>query len=116
MTYLPLARTKLLGAFGLLLAALLVATAVDARARRARHEPLAAMSRAVVRTLGTPDLALSSSSRWLRHPSQSEPGAPFADAPATLDVDPGSAVVGPPLELLRVGARDPVIRRARGSR
>lgn len=51
--------------------------------------------RALTSVLGTPDLALSSSSRWLRHPSLAEPTAPFADAPAALDVDPGGAFVAP---------------------
>jgi hypothetical protein len=58
---------------------------------------------ATTRLLGTADLALSSSSRWLRHPSQAEPGAAFADAPASLDPDPGGAAIGPPLPILRAG-------------
>jgi hypothetical protein len=71
-------------------------------ARPAGPDPRhAEMRRAVTRLLGTPDLALSSSSRWLRHPSQAEPGAAFSDAPAALDPDPGGAAIGPPLELLR---------------
>lgn len=74
---------------------------LDAARRRsddgARHEG----RRALVRMLGLADLALSSSARWLRHPSQAEPGAAFADAPASFDADPGSALLGPPTELFR---------------
>jgi hypothetical protein len=55
---------------------------------------------AVTRVVGTADLALSSSSRWLRHPSQAEPGAAFADAPASFDPDPAGAAIAPPREVL----------------
>ena len=92
-------RRKIL-AFGLLVSlAVLVGLLADARARRARARPVARVREAAARVLGMPDLVLSSSSRWLRHPTQTEPGAPFADAPASLDVDPGGAVVGPPRAL-----------------
>lgn len=64
----------------------------DARRRASRE--------ATTRVVGTADLALSSSSRWLRHPSQAEPGAAFADAPASLDPDPAGAAIGPPREVL----------------
>ena len=57
-------------------------------------------STGLVRLLGFPDLALSSSSRWLRHPSQAELGAAFADAPGSFDTDPAGAWVGPPRALL----------------
>lgn len=91
----------------------LVAVVLDASARRRGEMPSWPLARAVVRTLGTPDLVLSSSSRWLRHPSQTEPGAPFADSPAALDPDPGGAVIGPPRALLGVGTRDLAIRHRR---
>ena len=42
---------------------------------------------------GGTDLALSTSSRWLRHPIESEPAAAFADAPCSLDVDPASILL-----------------------
>jgi len=64
------------------------------------------VARAAVLWIGVPDLALSSSSRWLRHPSQVEPAAPFSDLPAALDVDPAGAVVGPPRAVLSASARD----------
>lgn len=54
--------------------------------------------RAAVRAVGFADLALSSSARWIRHPSQVELAAPFQDGPASLDTDPAGAIVGPPVE------------------
>ena len=59
-----------------------------------------ALREATTRVVGTADLALSSSSRWLRHPSQAEPGAAFADAPASFDPDPAGAAIGPPRQVL----------------
>lgn len=50
---------------------------------------------AVVQQLGFADLALSSSARWLRTPSQSERSAPLTDAPLSFDTDPAGAVLGP---------------------
>jgi hypothetical protein len=91
-------RTLVLGLF--LVLALLGAPVLDAGRRRARARQALGVRTAAARVLGMPDLVLSSSSRWLRHPSQAEPGAPFADVPASLDTDPGGAVVGPPHELL----------------
>jgi len=114
MEYRPGARAKLLGAGALAIVLAAAGVVYDAGERRAgaARAQQQVLARAAVRVLGTPDLALSSSSRWLRHPSSTEPGAPFADAPASLDVDPGGAVLGPPVELLRVGARDAVVRHA----
>jgi hypothetical protein len=94
-----LRRRISLGAGFLALVLLVAAPALHARARRAGAGPAREIRVAAARVLGMPDLVLSTSSRWLRHPSQSEPGAAFADAPASLDVDPGGAIVGPPLEL-----------------
>jgi hypothetical protein len=76
---------------------------VDARFRRAAQETRHPEVQSVVRLLGVADLALSSSSRWLRHPSITEPGAPFADGPAILDNDPAGAVIGPPYALPAFG-------------
>ncbi|HJL17230.1 MAG TPA: hypothetical protein RMH99_16300 [Sandaracinaceae bacterium LLY-WYZ-13_1] len=74
----------------------------------------AGRSASVARVTETPDLALSSSARWLRHPSQSEAGAAFSDLPASLDVDPAGALLGPPREVLEAGAPEAVeIRSAR---
>jgi hypothetical protein len=69
--------------------------AVHAAARRAARASSSDARLSLAAVLGTPDLALSSSSRWLRHPSLVEPMAPFADGPATLDVDPAGAFVSP---------------------
>ncbi len=84
---------------GLLTAGGLLVTldAARQRAHRGESEPDV---RTVVRLLGTADMALSSASRWLRHPSLSEPGAAFADAPAILDADPAGAMIAPPRDLL----------------
>lgn len=80
---------------GLLLAGA-VAMLVDAQVRRAEQQARNPEVQSVVRLLGVADLALSSSSRWLRHPSIAEPGAPFADGPAILDNDPAGAAISPP--------------------
>jgi len=77
---------------------------LDAAGRRAGHREHHSQVRAVVRLLGTADMVLSSSSRWLRHPSLSEPGAAFADGPAILDNDPAGAVMRPPREVFAAGA------------
>ncbi|MCA9574701.1 MAG: hypothetical protein R3B40_15510 [Polyangiales bacterium] len=67
----------------------------------------------LTRWLGTADLALSSSSRWLRHSSQVEPAAAAADAPASLDTDPAGAWLPPRRAWLGQSARD--LRRGQGS-
>lgn len=54
-----------------------------------------------VEATGLADLSLNSAVRWLRHPSQAEPAAPFSDGPASLDTDPAGAIVGPPRPLYR---------------
>lgn len=90
-------RALLLCGAGFALVAAVVWMLADASHRRNHSLDRTAQSRVMVRLLGTADMALSSSSRWLRHPSLSEPGAPFADGPAILDVDPAGAMIGPPL-------------------
>lgn len=72
------------------------AIAVDASLRTARHASQTSSRRATVKTLGFADFALSSSARWLRHPSQVERMAPFQDLPASFDTDPAGALQGPP--------------------
>jgi hypothetical protein len=86
-------------ALGVLLAAG-VGIAFDAERQRLLHRQAQPDVQAVVRWLGTADMALSSASRWLRHPSLSEPGAAFADAPAILDADPAGAMIAPPRAVL----------------
>jgi hypothetical protein len=44
----------------------------------------------LARSLGFADLALSSSARWIRHPSQVEPMAPMSDLPASFDTGPSA--------------------------
>ena len=90
----PHPRTRrLVGALALLVAASL-ATLAHAWTRT---DDVAAR-RAAVRAVGFADLALSSSARWIRHPSQVELAAPFQDGPASFDTDPAGAIVGPPVE------------------
>ena len=69
------------------------AAAIDAR-RRARVDG-AAIDAFVSRT-GSSELALSTTSRWLRHPSSAEPGAACQDQPPCLDVDPAGLAIAPP--------------------
>ena len=78
------------------LLALLAVLAIVADASRRRTERASERHDAVVALTGLPDLALSSSVRWLRHPSQAEPGAAASDLPASLDMDPAGAWIGPP--------------------
>ncbi len=73
--------------------------AFDARARRLDKEAEAPAIDALARRLPTSDLALSGGARWLRSVSMEEPGAAFADGPATPDPDPAGAAMAPPVEL-----------------
>ncbi len=51
---------------------------------------------AFVSRTGSSELALSTTSRWLRHPSSAEPGAACQDQPPCLDVDPAGLAITPP--------------------
>jgi hypothetical protein len=51
---------------------------------------------AVTRLLPAPDLSFAGSARHLRFSSVEEPGAAFADAPASPDLDPAGGAVAPP--------------------
>lgn len=84
-----------------LLVPVLLAGAAVADARRTRHRPDDAQ---LVALLGTVDLALSSGARWLRHPSLAEPWAAVTDEPASLDVEPAGALIGPPGDVALEGA------------
>jgi hypothetical protein len=90
-----------------LLLAAAAGTAIDAARLRAVRREARPQVLAGVRLLGTADLALSSASRWLRHPSVSEPGAAFADAPAILDADPAGALIAPPHTVLAGTSPEP---------
>ena len=105
----PRTRAALAGA--LLALTSLAAVLVDADWRRSERASHTAQARAIVRLTGLPDLALSSSARWLRHPGQAEPGAPFSDLPASLDVEPAGALLGPPRAVLAVGGTEFIVRR-----
>ncbi len=96
------ARAAIAGALAAAVA--LSAVVLDAARLRAARAADARRHEAVVALVGTSDLALSSSARWLRHPSQAEPGAAFSDAPSSLDVDPAGAWIGPPRRLLERSA------------
>lgn len=87
--------------------ALLGLCALDAARRHGRAEAhaRARTAEALSGLLGTPDLAISSSSRWLRHPSLVEPAAAAADGPAILDTDPAGALLPPDRRVLRQSTR-----------
>jgi hypothetical protein len=74
----------------------LAAVGWDAHTRaRARSREQAAID-AIARLLPAPDLSFAGSARHLRFPSLEEPGAAFADAPGSPDLDPAGAAVAPP--------------------
>ena len=79
--------------------------AYDAHARRAAKESEAPAIDALARRLPTSDLALSGGARWLRAISLEEPGAAFADGPASPDPDPAGAAMAPPVELWSASTR-----------
>jgi hypothetical protein len=69
---------------------------IDARMRRAERASNMPAISAVARRLPAGDLALSGGARWLRSPSLEEPGAAFADGPASPDPDPAGGAMAPP--------------------
>jgi len=79
----------------------------------AAHEaaPPSEASLALVDATGLFDPFLSSSSRWLRHPSVTERAAALSDAPDGLDLDPAGLAIRPDLEA--GGARWSIVERAR---
>ena len=85
-------------ALGLLAAGLLTAPTlalVASRQRAAGHARQQADA-PIGRVLPWPDLALATGARHLRFLSLEEPGAAFADGPASLDADPAGGAVAPP--------------------
>lgn len=70
--------------------------AVDARTRRSARDRDASSIRTIAQRLPAGDLALSGGARWLRSPSLEEPGAAFADGPASPDPDPAGGAMAPP--------------------
>ena len=79
--------------------------AYDAHARRVAKASDTAAIDALARRLPTSDLALSGGARWLRAISLEEPGAAFADGPASPDPDPAGAAMAPPIELWSASSR-----------
>jgi hypothetical protein len=76
-----------------------------------RTGPPSAATLALVDASGLFDPFLSSSSRWLRHPSVTERAAALADAPDGLDLDPAGLAIRPDPEPR--GARWSIVERAR---
>lgn len=106
MPFDPRKRLRRLALGGLLLGLALLACTTHAASRGRDAARRAEVARATVHLTGLPDLALSSTSRWLRHPSQAEPAAAFADLPGALDVDPAGALIAPPTAVLAASSRD----------
>jgi len=75
-----------------------------AQERRRADNEARTTQRALVHAMGFADLALSSSTRWIRHPSQVEPHAAVQDAPGALDTDPAGAWIGPVSDAVAPGA------------
>lgn len=84
---------------------LLLLAGADAWRRNANHAERARMHGVLTQLTGSSDLALSSSSRWLRNPTLVEPAAAAADAPAILDTDPAGALIPPDPTVLGQSAR-----------
>jgi len=100
-------KTSLL-ACALVLTAVLAGIAMDAHARVTRRRAEQGAIDTVARVLPGADLALAGASRHLRFPSLEEPGAAFADGPATPDVDPAGGAIAPPIEVyVEVEAKKP---------
>lgn len=109
-SFVPFRRAKRLAALTLTLLLGLGIAVAHAHQRRSERAAHTRAHEAVARLAGTSDLALSSTARWLRHPSLSESGASAADLPASLDVDPAGALIAPPIELMHEGGVDLVSR------
>ncbi|UJR82759.1 hypothetical protein [Sandaracinus amylolyticus] len=104
-------RLRVLAAALVVLALMIAGVVLDAARRRGDGAHARAMRVELARTIGLPDLALSSGARWLRHPSQVEPAAALSDAPGALDVDPAGAWIAPPRAVLGAGATGRIERR-----
>jgi hypothetical protein len=70
-----------------------IVLALDGRARVTRGGAAREHTARIARVTGLPELALSASSTWLRHPALAAPSAAVFDAPLGLDVDPAGAVI-----------------------
>lgn len=93
MTSFASRRQRVLVIASLLSAMVITQLVIDARWRVTRGEIDAALGTRIVRVTGLSELALSTSSTWLRHPALAAPSAGASDAPLGLDVDPAGAVI-----------------------
>lgn len=99
-------RLRALGAASLVLLAMLVAVVIDGRMRHDAAEARMRRMERVAEASGITELALSTTSGWLRNPALAAPGAATADAPVGMDVDPaGGAITRPRGTTRRDGAR-----------
>jgi len=80
-------------------ALLLGALALHAHARGQRREADQPAIGAVSRLMPGADLSLAGAARHLRFASLEEPGAAFADSPASFDTDPAGGALAPPTEV-----------------
>jgi hypothetical protein len=79
----------------IVLAALAVHAQAKGRSRQADQPAIAAVSR----LMPGADLSLAAPARHLRFASIEEPGAAFADAPASVDTDPAGGALAPPVDV-----------------
>jgi hypothetical protein len=107
MTFVPFARCRGAAVVTGAVVVALGAIPADAARLRARSEERADERATLVRVVGVPDLALSSSARWLRHPSQAEPGAAASEGPLSFDPDPAGALIAPPRALFGATGAEP---------
>ena len=93
MTRFARGRLRILGAVLVVALGILVGTVVDARARIAAGRATLDRNAPIAAATGLSELALSTSSTWLRHPALAVPSAGASDAPLGLDVDPAGAAI-----------------------
>ena len=84
-----------LGIEALVLAGVSLHAGVRQKSRAADGPAIDAVSRLVPGA----DLSLAGAARHLRFSSLEEPGAAFADGPASLDTDPAGGAMAPPIEI-----------------
>lgn len=85
-------------------AVLLVGVFAHAHARESKRRAEQPAIDAVSRFLPAGDLSLAGAARHLRFPSLEEPGAAFADAPASPDLDPAGGALAPPIDVYAASA------------
>jgi len=85
-------------------AVLLVVVFTHAHARETKRRGEQPAIDALSRSLPGSDLSLAGAARHLRFPSLEEPGAAFADLPASPDLDPAGGAVAPPIDVYTASA------------